>query len=205
MTAAAAVVAEGVEVRYHGGPQPAVRGAGLSLAPGEGLLVTGPPGAGKTSLLRALMGLVPAGGAIRVLGAPPGAPATRRRIGYGPGGDGYARDLTLREAVAAVAALRGGGPASAAGALERAGLTLVAGLRTERLDEEGFRRLSLAVAVACDPDVLVLDDAVPLPETIDEVRAARARGAAVIAAAEGPAGLAHALGGRLALADGVAR
>ena len=42
----------------------------FNLAPGEGLLVTGPNGSGKTSLLRQIVGLLPlAGGTLGVTGA----------------------------------------------------------------------------------------------------------------------------------------
>ena len=77
------VAADGLEVRYHGGPDPAVRDVSLRLGPGEGLLVAGPAGAGKTSLLRGLLGLVPLAG--RGAGCPPGSATGRRaRLRLGP-------------------------------------------------------------------------------------------------------------------------
>lgn len=206
--ATAVIAAEALEVRYQGGPDPAVRGVTLRLEPGEGLLVRGPAGSGKTSLLRGLLGLVPAGGQVRVLGAPPGAAGSRGRVGYGPQGGGFASGLTVIEAVDAVAALRrrDGRRALAEDALERAGLGLVPRWRTARLDAEGWRRLSLAMGVAGDPELVVLDDPWLFPETLREIAAARARGGAVLAASSRPGGLATALGGRLDLAgDGVAR
>ena len=51
----------------------------------------------------------------------------------------------------------------------------------------------------------MLDDPWVLAETLAEIRAARARGAAVVVAARRPAGLAPALGRRVALVDGVPR
>jgi ABC-type multidrug transport system ATPase subunit len=197
------IAAEDIEVYYHGGPDAAVRDVSLSLHPGQGLLVGGGPLSGKTSVLRALLGLVPARGNIRLFGEPPGPPPARP-VGYGPEGRDFAGHLTLREVVHAVAAVRRLPDTTKAreDALDRAGLSFVAGYRTRRLDEEGFRRLSLAVAVVGDPDLVVLDDPWVLPETLDEIRAARARGAAVLVAARRPAGLAPALGGRLVLIDG---
>ena len=205
--ATAVVAAEGMDVRYQGGPDPAVRGVVLRLDPGEGLLLRGPAGSGKTSLLRGLLGLVPAAGHVRVLGGPPGAAESRGRVGYGPQGGGFASGLTVIDAVQAVVALRRGRGrgALAEDALARAGLGLVAGWRTARLDSEGWRRLSLAMGVAGDPELVVLDDPWLFPETLREIAAARARGAAVLAASSRPGGLASALGGRLDLRDGVAR
>ena len=209
MTGSAAVVeAEDLEVRYHGGPEPAVRGVSLALAAGEGLLVSGSAGSGKTSLLRGLLGMVEHRGRAAVLGAPVGAPTARGRVGYGPQGDGFAAGLRVREVVRALAALRPGTAAAgdlADDALGRAGLAYVGDWRTSRLDAEGFRRLSLAMGIVGDPPIVVLDDPWVLSETLREIAAARARGAAVLVAAQRPAGLAPALGRRIVLADGVVR
>ena len=67
----------------------------MTVPQGEFLAVLGPNGSGKTSLLRALLGLAPlAGGTLDVLGAPPrrGNPA----IGYVPQHAGFDRDVPLR-------------------------------------------------------------------------------------------------------------
>jgi ABC-2 type transport system ATP-binding protein len=192
-----ALVADGLEVRYHGGPDAAVRGVSLRLAPGEGLLVTGPAGAGKTSLLRGLLGLVPRDGDVRLPAA----------VGYGPQGEGFAAGLRVDEAARMIAALRGAGDPRAAGAdgLERAGLGYVTRWHTRRLDAEGWRRLSLALAIAGDPPLVVLDDPWVLADSMREIGRARARGAAVLAASSRPGGLAPALGRRLDMADGAPR
>lgn len=206
---AAVLDAEDLEVRYHGGPEPAVRGVHLRLAPGEGLLVSGAAGAGKTSLLRGLLGMVAHLGRVSVLGAPVGAPASRGRVGYGPQGDRFASGLRVREAVVAAAALRAGRGETVAtaadDALARAGLAFVGDWRTSRLDAEGARRLSLALAIVGDPPLVVLDDPWVFSDTLREIGAARARGGAVLAAAQRPAGLAPALGRRIVLVDGVVR
>ena len=94
---AALVAVDDLEVRYHGGPDPAVRDVSLRIGPGEGLLVAGPAGAGKTSLLRGLLGLVPRAGRVSL-------PA---RVGYGPQGGGFASGLRVDETARTIAALRG--------------------------------------------------------------------------------------------------
>lgn len=205
---AAVVEAEDLEVRYHGGPEPAVRGVSLALGAGEGLLLSGSAGSGKTSLLRGLLGLVEHRGRAAVLGAPVGAPSARGRVGYGPQGEHFSSGLRVRETVVAATALRPSGAGArrlADDALERSGLTYVGDWRTSRLDAEGFRRLSLALAIAGDPPLVVLDDPWVLSETLREIASARARGAAVLVAAQRPGGLGPALGRRIVLADGVAR
>lgn len=78
--------AEGVGVRRGG--HDLVRGADLTLEPGELVALLGPNGAGKTTLLRAALGLVPlAAGKITLDGRETGAfsPAERaRRVAYLP-------------------------------------------------------------------------------------------------------------------------
>jgi ABC-2 type transport system ATP-binding protein len=205
VTAAGALIeAEGVEVRYHGGPEPAVKGVSLTLAPGEGLFVGGQPGAGKTSLLRGLLGLVPCLGRLRLLGAAPGSPRLRGRVGYGPQGRRFADGLRIDEAVAGILALHGDPRPrrAAAEAIERTGLGLVSRRPAAGLDAEGARRLSLALAIAGDPDLVVLDDPWALRDTFAEIARARARGAGVLVASSEPGGIAPALGRRITLADG---
>jgi len=199
-----AVAADGLEVRYHGGPQPAVAGVAFALAPGEGLLVTGAEASGKTSLLRGLLGLAPAGGEVRVLGAAPGDPAALRRVGYGPEGRDFAGSLTAGELLGVLARMRGAArPADAvADALGRAGLAGAARRRGSALSLEETRRLSLAAAILGDPELLVLDDPWEFAETAEEIARARARGAAAIATAREPAALVDALGRTLVLVDG---
>lgn len=78
-----------LEVRYGG--IAALRGVSIEVAQGETVLLVGANGAGKSSLINAIMGLVPAcGGAIRFAGKDLGALASDRRaragIGYSPEG-----------------------------------------------------------------------------------------------------------------------
>ena len=203
----AVVEAEDLEVRYHGGPEPAVRSLTFRIAPGEGLMISGRGGAGKTTVLRALLGLVAHRGAAELFGHPAGAAETRGRVGYGPEGTGFAPELRVRETVHAAANVRGlSSPGTAADdALARAGLQYVGGWRTSRLDAEGYRRLSLALAVMGDPDLMILDDPWVFSDTLREIRTARERGAAVLVAATRPGGIAPVLGRRITLYDGAPR
>jgi ABC-type multidrug transport system ATPase subunit len=197
------VEAEGLELRYGRGAQAAVSGLDLAVEAGEGLLITGPEGSGKTSVLRGLLGLAPAAGVIRLLGGPPGLPQTLRRVGYAPQGRPFAAAWRAREVVVAAARARGlADPAEAADdACARAGLDRT-GRQARALDVEEARRLTLACALTGEPELLVLDDPFEFPEMRHEVALARERGAGVLVACADPGNLPALLGRTLTLTAG---
>jgi len=192
-----------LEVVYQRGGEPAVTGVTVTVSAGHGLLLSGGEGAGKTTLLRAVLGLTPFAGEVTVLGGRPGDPATATRVGYAPQGRAFMEGHTPRGVVRLVAAIRAGrGVADVAeDALERAGLPgSRRGVRV--LDVEERRRVALACAITGAPDLLVLDDPWEFPETVLEIRAALARGAAVLAATHLPGGFPAVLGATLDLPGG---
>ena len=199
--AAPAVSARHLGVRYARGAEAALTGVDLTLPRGGGLLVTGPPGSGKTSLLRAVLGLVPADGELSVLGGAPGDPAVARRIGYAPEGRPVEPRLSAREIVVLVARARGAAPGEADAALGAVGF-LDPSRPSGRLDPEEMRRLTLACARLGAPDLLVLDDPWEMPETVETIEEARERGAAVLVACGEPGVLAGLADGTLALSGG---
>jgi ABC-type multidrug transport system ATPase subunit len=148
-----------------------------------------------------VLGLAGPGGDITVLGAPPGDPATLRRIGWAPQSWPFAYGLKAREVVEMVAMLGGHDAAAAAEAIERAGVERP-DQRVESLEIEDARRTSFACALIGEPDLLVLDDPWEFPETVAEIRAAMARGAGVLAASSDPGGLPALLGASIRLSEG---
>ncbi|HAG10446.1 MAG TPA: ABC transporter [Desulfotomaculum sp.] len=77
-----AVCIENLTVKY-GGETPAIAGVFLNVEDGDYLGIIGPNGGGKTTLLKAIIGLVsPASGKIEIYGKRPGK--TGRLIGYVP-------------------------------------------------------------------------------------------------------------------------
>jgi zinc/manganese transport system ATP-binding protein len=69
-------------------------GVDLSVAPGEFVAVLGPNGVGKSTLVKAILGLLPASGEIRVLGAPAGQ--ANHRVGYLPQRRSFDASLRIR-------------------------------------------------------------------------------------------------------------
>lgn len=74
---------EGLSVGYGGAL--ALDRVSLTLAAGETVAVLGANGAGKSSLLKAILGLVPASGVVRFAGEDLAALPTERRVGRGLG------------------------------------------------------------------------------------------------------------------------
>lgn len=89
--------AHGLTVRY--GAVPAVQGVSLTVPPAKVLALLGANGAGKTSTLAAITGLVPHGGETRVDGEPVDDPATARAKGvvHVPQGRGLFRRMTVEQ------------------------------------------------------------------------------------------------------------
>jgi ABC-type multidrug transport system ATPase subunit len=140
---------------------PALAGADLDVDAAEVVLLTGPNGAGKTTLLRLCAGLLPVrSGTAEVLGhdLTRDRRAVRRLIGM-VGHETYAYDdLTVAENVRFATRAAGRDRALADAAVERVGLHEVAGVVHGRLSQGQRRRLSLAIALARDPQMLLLDE-----------------------------------------------
>ena len=194
--------ARAIEVRYQRGGALAVSGVNLDLRAGSGLLITGDRGSGKSSVLRAVLGLAGPGGDITVLGSPAGDPAALRRIGWAPQAWPFTFGLRGREVVRMVAELGGHGAEAADRAIEQMAVD-APDARVESLEMEDVRRICMACAIMGDPDLLVIDDPWEFPETTDAIRRAMARGAAVLAASSDPGGLPGLLGASIHLVEGV--
>lgn len=135
---------------------------GIDLDIPEGAVVglVGRNGAGKTTLLRTLLGLItPSGGHSRLLGAPSlDLPdAVRERLGYAAQTPDLFRRLTglghLDEMAAVYADVDFKVAAALAGRLD-----LSLGKRADELSLGDQQKLSLVLALAHDPDLLLLDE-----------------------------------------------
>ncbi|HSM36014.1 MAG TPA: ABC transporter ATP-binding protein [Longimicrobiales bacterium] len=152
-------------IRYSGfgkrfGPVDAVRDLDLAVGEGETLALIGPNGSGKTTCLKAAVGLVrPSSGEVRVLGLDPFLrPAARERLGYLPQRLGFPEAATGLDVMRFHARLRRA-PSTAVGELlERFGLDAAADRRTDTFSGGMRQRLGLAVAMLGDPGALILDE-----------------------------------------------
>jgi ABC-type multidrug transport system ATPase subunit len=188
----APLVARGLSVSF--GDVHAVDGLDLRVDEGVVVGLVGPNGCGKTTTLRAVLGLLePHAGSVRVLGFAGGTLAARARTAWVPDEAAGLDELTVRETLRLVAALwRAGRDYDG-----RADLLA----RLFRLDERqsaavgslshGQRRLvTIVAAVALARPLLVLDEATAAldPEAVivlrEVVRGVAARGAGVLVATQ---------------------
>lgn len=145
-------LAESREMSKRFGSNLAVDRVGLVVSPGEIVGLIGANGAGKTTFIRMLLGLLtPDEGHVRLFGSAPSR-ATRRRIGYLPQTLGLYEDLTVGENLSFTARVFGTEVPSL-GDLGPVGDTLVADLPLGLKRRAGFH-----AALSHHPDLLVLDE-----------------------------------------------
>jgi zinc transport system ATP-binding protein len=163
-----AVELRDVSFAYPGG-QPVLRDVQLAVAPGEFVAVAGPNGGGKTTLLRVALGLErPTAGEARLFGEPAASFSRRETLGYLAQRSqlDIEAPATVREVVAAGRLAAGGllGPlrrrerAIVDDAIERVGLTALAGRPLRKLSGGQQQRAFIAKALAGEPSLLVLDE-----------------------------------------------
>ena len=206
-------------ITLPGAEKPILQGVDFKVGPGHGLGIIGPTGAGKSTLARALVGLIPlAQGAVRLDGATPEQRAGDefgQAIGYLP------QDVQIFAGSVADNIARfteGADPAKVVAAAQLANihdfiLRLPQGYDTSlgsggaRLSAGQRQRLALARALYGDPVLLVLDepnsnlDAEGEAALDKAIRACLARGAAVVVVAHRPSAL-FAMQHLLILAEG---
>ncbi|HEX2022186.1 MAG TPA: metal ABC transporter ATP-binding protein, partial [Candidatus Thermoplasmatota archaeon] len=142
----------------------------LVVRRGEMVGIAGPNGGGKTTLVRAALGLAPVRcGDVRLFGAPLPAARALRRVGYVPQNAAHvdasfpatAEEIVRLGRVAPRGLLRRLGPEDRRLALEAMREVGVEDLRARRIGEMSGgqrQRVLLARALAGEPDLLVLDE-----------------------------------------------
>jgi ABC-type multidrug transport system ATPase subunit len=194
------------DVRARGIPQkgettPELRGVTAQIGAGVTALVGPRPGGGPL-LLDLVFGRVrPRTGAVTVLGHAPGASSVQKDVAYVPIAAQLPNGLTVQECVQIAFNARARGPRDAAATLERLGVTSLALRNTTTLTPGEHRAVLLAIALACTPRVLLMEepctwfDARALAKTTEALRALASEGAAVIVSTQSAVD-AERLGGR---------
>ncbi len=213
------VEVEGATVVLPGTDKPVLQNISFRVQPGMGLGIIGPTGAGKSTMARALVGLVPLQrGAVRLDGATPdqrNSDDHGRLIGYLP------QDVQIFDGTVAENISRFSPSPEASKIVEAAQLAnihefvmrLPQGYDTplmeggSRLSAGQRQRLALARALFGEPVLLVMDEPNSNLDSEGElaldkaIRAALARGASVIVVAHRPSAL-NAIHDLLVLANG---
>lgn len=141
------------------GNNTAVNGVSFTVKAGEVFGLLGPNGAGKTTTLECLEGMREAdGGALNVAGCDPrkDGRALRRKLGVQLQASSLPDSIRVDEAMGLICAWHG--LRERADLLERFGLAPLRKKQYHALSTGQKRRLHLALALAADPDVVVLDE-----------------------------------------------
>ncbi len=180
-----------VDLRY--GQEPVLENISFDVRGTEILALVGRNGSGKTTLLRAAMGLHSVSrGVIEVSGtslARYDAEKLARRVGFLPQRARMLlyRDSVIDEVVAALE-LRSASPELGVELLRESGLADLANRHPLDLSSGEQERLALAITMAGDPEILLLDeptrglDAIRKEELVDTLQSRAERGAAIVVA-----------------------
>jgi iron complex transport system ATP-binding protein len=164
----AAIRTERLTVAYRG--RPAISDIDLSVEPGDRIALVGPNGAGKSTLLRAIAGLVePTAGTVELAGqsiAHLDRLAIARRLAVVPQLPSLPFATTVEEVVALgrlphehpIRGLRPADRAAVAAAIDRVGVGHLLGRDARELSLGERQLVLLAMSVAQDAPVLILDE-----------------------------------------------
>lgn len=145
------------------GDNPVLKQISLQLPVGQIMGLIGPSGAGKTTLVKAILGMEKVdAGTTTVLGTPMPNRKVMQRIGYMAQSDALYEDLTARENIRFFAELMSVPKTKLAMAIDHVAqvvnLTDALDRRVSAYSGGMKRRLSLAIALVQDPELLILDE-----------------------------------------------
>ena len=145
------------------GKKEVLQNVDLTVVPGQIYGLIGPSGSGKTTLVKLIVGMDrPSKGDIRVLDTPVPNLKLLQKIGYMAQSDALYNDLTARENLAFFASLfklkKQEQTERIAYAADLVHLTSELSKKVQAFSGGMKRRLSLAIALIQDPQVLILDE-----------------------------------------------
>lgn len=152
-------VVELEQVQLHFGKLKVLHDMSWQLQAGEIMGLFGHNGAGKTTSVRLILGLIrQSSGQVRVLGGEASDAQVRQQIGFLPENVMFYPQLTGYETLSHFARLKGAGHDQVLGLLEQVGLTAAAGERVKTYSKGMRQRLGLAQALLARPKLLLLDE-----------------------------------------------
>ncbi|HEX4221133.1 MAG TPA: ABC transporter ATP-binding protein [Pseudonocardiaceae bacterium] len=156
VSAGAAVSLVGLHKHY--GEVHAVDGVDLVIAPGEVVALLGPNGAGKSTTVDMLLGLTkPDSGEVRIFGQSPYDAIAGGTVGAMLQEGSLLEDATVGEIIGMIASLHRD-PMPVDEAMRRAGVEDLAKRPSTKLSGGQKQRVRFAVALVCNPHLLVLDE-----------------------------------------------
>jgi len=183
------------ELVCHRGGRNVFSGVSFAVASGEALTVSGRNGAGKSSLLRMIVGLLRiAAGQLALEGGDPEL-SIAEQAHYLGHQDALKSSLSVAENLGFWAGFYGVRSAEIGTSLEAVGLGALANLPAAYLSAGQRRRLSIARLIAAPRPIWLLDeptstlDAAAQSRLADLMRAHLAGGGLIVAASHGPIGL----------------
>jgi heme exporter protein A len=162
------------------------KGLNATLGPGDALLLTGPNGVGKSSLLRLIAGLLPAYA---------GTMSYDGRLALSDENHALDPRLPLAKALGYWAGMDGTGPTAVAAALEALDMTRLAEVPVRLLSTGQRRRANIARVLASGADIWLLDepgnglDTASLALLERAIAAHRTQGGIAVIASHQPLGL----------------
>ncbi|MDN5835630.1 MAG: ABC transporter ATP-binding protein [bacterium] len=135
-----------------------LHGLDITIKTGSLVGLIGPSGSGKTTLMRSIVGVQAYGGDLSVLGQPAGHKSLRQRIGYVSQNPAVYSDITVAQNIAYFATVIGAPKLQAETAIKKVQLESHRHQLVSSLSGGQRARVSLAVALLGDPEILVLDE-----------------------------------------------
>ncbi len=140
-----------------------LKGLNLTVRRGEIFGLLGQNGAGKTTVIKIILGLIfPDSGSVRILGRRNTVAAVRQRIGFLPENPYFYDYLTAREFLDYCGRLFGFSSEERRSRidsiLERVGMSGRADVQLRKFSKGMVQRIGLAQALINDPDVVILDE-----------------------------------------------
>lgn len=147
-------------LRKDFGPRTVLQDISLEIPSGQATGIVGPNGSGKTTTIKALLGLVkPTEGDILIDGeSVSGSWDYRRNIGYMPQVARYPENMTVAELFTFIKEVRGGQPSSEEELIAYFGLEPELDKRMRTLSGGTRQKVGAVLAMMFDPQILIFDE-----------------------------------------------